>query len=52
MNTSPYEAARLAGRREMRDDASQTLARILAITEDKTARDAIWDAIEQIRDLV
>lgn len=52
MNASPYEAARLAGRREARDEIRQLLAAIYAVTETRDGRDAIWNAIEQLDDVV
>ena len=51
MNSSPYEAARIAGRREARDEIRQLLAAILAVTETRDGRDALWNAIEQLEDL-
>lgn len=51
MNSSPYEAARIAGRREARDEIRQLLSAIYAVTETREGRDAIWSAIEQLDDV-
>jgi hypothetical protein len=51
MNSSPYEAARIAGRREARDEIRQLLSSIYAVTETRDGRDALWNAIEQLEDL-
>lgn len=51
MNSSPYEAARISGRREARDEIRQLLAAVLAVTETRDGRDALWNAIEQLEDL-
>lgn len=51
LDTNPYEGARLAGRREIRDEIRQRLAEIYAVTETPDGRDAIWNAIEQLEDL-
>lgn len=51
LDTSPYEGARLAGRREIRDEIRQRLAEIYAVTETPDGRDAIWNAIEQLEDV-
>lgn len=51
MNSSPYEAARLAGRREARDEIRQLLAAIFAVTETRDGRDALWNAIEQLDEI-
>ena len=52
MNSSPYEAARISGRREARDEIRQRLAAIYAVTETRDGRDAIWNAIEQLDDVL
>jgi hypothetical protein len=51
LGSSPYEAARIAGRREARDEIRQLLSAIYAVTETRDGRDAIWGAIEQLEDL-
>lgn len=51
MNPSPYESARVAGRREARDEIRQLLSTIYAVTETQDGRDALWNAIEQLEDL-
>ena len=51
LDTNPYEGARLAGRREIRDEIRQRLAEIYAVTETPDGRDAIWNAIEQLEDV-
>ena len=51
MNSSPYESARVAGRREARDEIRQLLSTIYAVTETQDGRDALWNAIEQLEDL-
>lgn len=51
MTSSPYEAARIAGRREARDEIRQLINAIYAVTETRDGRDALWGAIEQLEDL-
>ncbi len=52
MNLNPYDQARRSGRIEARDEIRQLLAAIFAVTETDEGRDALWNAIEQVDELL